>query len=275
MAVADLGVGRQLARAGTFTTASIRTLGRLLELTCSAFAYLVRDVVTGRFSWREMYAQTTFFAGVSAIPAALVAIPFGVIVSVQIGSLTQQIGASSMAGAASALGILRQGAPVASALLIGGAVGSAIAADLGARTVRDEIDALRTMGIDPARRIIAPRLLAVIVVAPLICLEIIAMGVATGYFINVAFQGGAAGSYIGSFGQFAGLTDLWAAIGKAELFGIVVVAIAAHRGLEAKGGPRGVADAVNAAVVLSVVSSFVLNLGVTQIMSMFLDTKVG
>lgn len=98
---------------------------------------------------------------------------------------------------------------------------------------------------------------------------------ATGYFVNVAFQGGAAGSYIGSFGEFAGLVDLWAALGKAEIFGIVVVAIACQRGLEAKGGPRGVADAVNAAVVLSVVASFVLNLVATQILSMFVQNRIG
>lgn len=254
---------------------SVDTLGRLLELTATAFGLGARDLVRGRFPLREAYRQMTFFAGVAAVPAALVAIPFGVIISVQVGSLTSQIGASSIAGAAGALGVLRQGAPIATALLMGGAVGSAVAADLGARTVRDEIDALRTMGIDPARRMIAPRLLAVMVVAPLICIEIIFVGVSTGYFVNVAFQGGAPGSYIGSFGEFAGPLDLWAALAKAEVFGIVVVAIACQRGLEARGGPRGVADAVNAAVVLSVVASFALNLLATQVLSMFVQNRVG
>ncbi|MDL9938887.1 ABC transporter permease [Gordonia sp. ABSL1-1] len=247
----------------------------MIDLVVSSLVWGVRDAVRGSFPWGEAGRQTTFFAGVAALPAALVAIPFGVIISVQVGSLTGQIGASSMAGAAGALGVLRQGAPIATALLLGGAVGSAVAADLGARTVRDEIDAMRTMGIDPARRVIAPRLLAVLIVAPLICIEIIFVGVATGYFVNVAFQGGAAGSYIGSFGEFAGLVDLWAALAKAEIFGIVVVAIACQRGLEAKGGPRGVADAVNAAVVLSVVVSFVLNLAATQLLSMFVTNRIG
>lgn len=258
-----------------FVAGPVGTLGRLLDLMASALTHLVRDAVTMRVPMREAYRQMTFFVSVAAVPAALVAIPFGVIISVQVGSLTGQIGASSMAGAAGALGVLRQGAPIATALLLGGAVGSAVAADLGARTVRDEIDAMRTMGIDPARRVVAPRLLAVMVVAPLICIEIIFVGVATGYFVNVAFQGGAAGSYIGSFGQFASMIDLWAALGKAEIFGLVVVGIACQRGLEARGGPRGVADAVNAAVVLSVVASFVINLLATQLLSMFVQAKVG
>nr|WP_229705239.1 ABC transporter permease [Williamsia phyllosphaerae] len=257
------------ARAIDALVSSIATLGRLIELTITSLVHLVRDIVTLRHPWRETLSQTIFFSGVAGIPAVLVAIPFGVILSVQVGSLTQQLGASSLAGAAGALGILQQGAPIASALLIGGAVGSAIAADLGARTVRDEIDAMRTMGIDPARRVVAPRLLAVVLVAPLVCIEIIFVGVTAGYFINVSFQGGAPGSYLGGFGQFAGVGDLVIAVGKSILFGVVVVAIACQRGLEARGGPRGVADAVNAAVVLGVVASFLLNLVVTQLVTMF------
>ncbi|AFA74275.1 putative YrbE family protein [Gordonia polyisoprenivorans VH2] len=274
----DTGVAMRVSERGRVTGmlgSSVSTLGRLLDLFATSVGFGVADVVRGRFPVREAYRQMVFFAGVAAVPAALVAIPFGVIISVQVGSLTSQIGASSMAGAAGALGVLRQGAPIATALLLGGAVGSAVAADLGSRTVREEIDALRTMGIDPARRVIAPRLAAVAVIAPLICVEIVFVGVATGYFVNVAFQGGAAGSYLGSFGEFAGLVDLWAALGKAEIFGLVVVAIACQRGMEARGGPRGVADAVNAAVVLSVVASFVLNLLATQLLSMFVQTKVG
>jgi phospholipid/cholesterol/gamma-HCH transport system permease protein len=277
--MANVGARRSgvlaVTRIGYAVVSAIATLGRLVELTLTAFGHLGRDIVRGRLPGREVLAQTSFFAGVAGVPAVLVAIPFGVILSVQVGGLTQQLGASSLSGAAGALAILQQGAPIGAALLIGGAVGSAIAADLGARTVRDEIDAMRTMGIDPARRVVAPRILAVIVVAPLICMEIIAVGVAAGYVINVSFQGGAPGSYLGGFGQFAGVSDLVVALGKSVLFGVVVVAIACQRGLEARGGPRGVADAVNAAVVLGVVSSFLVNLAVTQILSMFVQQKVG
>lgn len=277
--MANVGTRRSgalaVTRFGDAVVSAIATLGRLVELTLIAFGHLGRDIVRGRLPGREVLTQASFFAGVAGVPAVLVSIPFGVILSVQVGGLTQQLGASSLSGATGALAILQQGAPIGAALLIGGAVGSAIAADLGARTVRDEIDAMRTMGIDPARRVVAPRLLAVIVVAPLICMEIIAVGVAAGYVINVSFQGGAPGSYLGGFGQFASVTDLVIALGKSVLFGVVVVAIACQRGLEARGGPRGVADAVNAAVVLGVVASFLLNLAVTQVLSMFVQQKVG
>jgi len=83
------------------------------------------------------------------------------------------------------------------------------------------------------------------------------------------------GSFWQSFGAFASSTDLYFSLGKAVVFGILVVVIAGLRGLEAKGGPRGVADAVNASVVLSFVAIFITNLLITQLQSMFFPGQVG
>ncbi|MDJ0010506.1 ABC transporter permease, partial [Gordonia alkanivorans] len=118
-----------------------------MALAGQALRWAVHDIVTGRFPFREVVVQTWFVITVTTLPAILVAIPFGVIVSVQVGSLTQQVGATSIAGAAGGLGIIQQGAPIVTALLLGGAAGSAIASDLGARTVREEIDAMETLGL--------------------------------------------------------------------------------------------------------------------------------
>src|SRR2546422_334587 len=82
------------------------------------------------------------------------------------------------------------------ALLLGGAAGSAVATDLGARTIREEVDALRVMGINPVQRLVTPRLAAIVFVAPVLCSFIIFMGLAAGYAINVGFQSGTPGSYI-------------------------------------------------------------------------------
>lgn len=268
-------VERFVEYALTLSLTGLRTFGRSLQLAASSIRYLVVDVVRLRHPWRETVVQCWFIATVTAIPAVLVSVPFGVIVSVQVGSLTQQVGASSVAGAAGGLGVIRQGAPIVAALLLGGAAGSAVAADLGARTVREEIEALRTMGIDPSRRLVAPRLAAMAILAPLLCMLIIFMGLSAGYFINVVFQGGTPGSYISSFSSFASLTDLYVALAKSTIFGVIVIVVACQRGLEAKGGPKGVADAVNASVVIGVVAAFGVNLVLTQLVSMFLPTKVG
>lgn len=276
MVVAGMSVRTRVpARITGGVAGGLRSFGQTLELGSRAFAYLVRDVVGLRHPWRDTVDQAWFVVTVTVIPAVLVSIPFGVIVSVQVGSLTNQIGATSIAGAAGGLGVIRQGAPIVAALLLGGAAGAAVAADLGARTIRDEIDALRTMGIDPVRRLVAPRLAAILLVAPFLCILIIFMGLASGYAINIAFQSGTPGSYISSFASFASVGDLVIALIKTEIFGVIVIIVACHRGLGATHGPRGVANAVNAAVVLGVVSAFTVNVVITQLVAMFMPQKLG
>lgn len=254
---------------------ALSTFGRALVLGRSATVHMVRDIIRLRLAWRDAVEQAWFIVSVTAIPAVLVAVPFGVIVSVQVGSLTQQVGASSISGAAGGLGVIRQGAPIVTALLLGGAAGSAIASDLGARTVREEVAAMRVMGIDPVRRLVVPRLVAVLVLSPLLCLMTVFMGEFTGYVVAVGFQGVTPGSYVSSFAAFASMSDLAVALVKSLIFGAIVLVVACQRGLEATAGPKGVADAVNAAVVLGVIAAFGVNLVITQLVSMFLPTRVG
>jgi phospholipid/cholesterol/gamma-HCH transport system permease protein len=257
------------------TDSSLKTLGRFFELAAQSFGYLIADLIRLRHPWRDTINQAWFIISVTAIPALLVSIPFGVIVAVQVGSFIQQVGASSVSGAAGGLGVIRQGAPMVAALLLGGAAGSAVATDLGARTIREEVDALRVMGVDPVRRLVVPRLAAIVFVAPVLCAFIIFMGLAAGYAINVGFQSGTPGSYIASFASFASVSDVVVAIIKTWLFGVVVILVACQRGLEAKGGARGVADAVNASVVIGVVAVFILNLIITQGVSMSMPLRMG
>jgi phospholipid/cholesterol/gamma-HCH transport system permease protein len=255
---------------------ALQTVGRLFELGALSFGYLITDVARLRHPWRDTLNQGSFMVGVTAIPALLISIPFGVIIAVQVGNLIQQVGATSISGAVGGLGIIGQAAPIMAALLLGGAASSAMTTDLGTRSIRDEVDALRVMGIDPVQRLVTPRLAAILLLSPLLCMFLIFMGLSAGYFVNVAYQGGAPGSYIASFGSYATVGDVVVALLKTWLFGVVVTIIACQRGLETKkGGPRRVADSVNAAVVLGVVTVFVLNLVITVFVTMFMPTKVG
>ncbi|MGX1777439.1 MlaE family ABC transporter permease [Nocardia brasiliensis] len=254
--------------------ASVETLGRLVALAIEAVRGAVGDLIRGHFQWRETVQQAWYLITVTALPAVLMAVPFGVVVSVQVGNLIHQLGADSLLGAAGGLGVIQQGAPLATGLLLGGAGTATIAADLGARTIREEIDALRTMGISPVHRLVIPRLVAMLFVAPLLNILIIFVGVLAGYAVATGAQGVTPGSYWATFGAFSTLTDVAISIGKALVFGFLVVVIGCQRGLEAKGGPRGVADGVNASVVLSVVAIAVVNVGMTQLLSMFYPTKV-
>ncbi|MCW2795849.1 ABC transporter permease [Nocardioides sp.] len=244
--------------------AGIVTSGQLVVLGVGAATHAATDIVMRRFSWSEFLLQAWFMTRVSLLPTILVAIPFGVITSVQIGAVANQIGATSFSGAVNGIGVLRQGAPLVTSLMIAGAVGSAICADLGARTVREEIDALKVMGISPVQRLVAPRVVAALVVALLLTVIVAMTAMVTAFIMNVGGGTISAGAYIDSFVSFSQPTDLYLAEFKALVFGFIATIVAAHKGLTATGGPKGVADAVNQAVVLSVILLAAVNVAITQ-----------
>lgn len=240
------------------------TSGELVVLGVESVEAMASDIVRRRFSWEEFMLQAWFMTRVSLLPTILVAIPFGVIVSVQVGGVVQQIGAVSFSGAVNGIGVLRQGAPLVTSLMIAGAVGSAICSDLGARTVREEIDALKVMGISPVQRLVAPRVLAALVVAELLTVIVSMTAMTTAYVMNVGSGAISSGAYIDSFVSLSNPMDFFLAEFKALLFGFIATIVASHKGLHAKGGPKGVADAVNEAVVLSVILLAVVNVAITQ-----------
>jgi phospholipid/cholesterol/gamma-HCH transport system permease protein len=261
-----------IAAASIASVASLRdrtrdgvvTSGNLVILAIASVWALVTDILAGRFSWSEFMLQAWFMTRVSLLPTILVAIPFGVITSVQIGAVANQIGATSFSGAVNGIGVLRQGAPLVTSLMIAGAVGSAICADLGARTVREEIDALKVMGISPIQRLVAPRILAALVVAALLTVIVAMTAMMTAFIMNVGSGTISSGAYLDSFVSFSRPEDFLLAEFKAVVFGFIATVVAAHKGLGASGGPKGVADAVNQAVVLSVILLAVTNVAITQ-----------
>ncbi|MEU7142585.1 ABC transporter permease [Nocardia sp. NPDC046473] len=217
------------------------------------------------FEWREFIEQSWFIASVSILPSALVAIPFGAVVALQTGSLIKQLGAESFTGATSVLATVQQAAPIVTALIIAGAAGSAVAADLGSRTIREEIDALEVLGVDPVHKLVVPRVLGMTVVALLLNGLVSVVGIAGGYFFNVLLQGGTPGAYLASFSALAQLPDLWIGEFKALVFGLIAGVIASYKGLHPKGGPKGVGEAVNQSVVITFLVLFFVNLILTLV----------
>ncbi|WZH54444.1 MAG: ABC transporter permease [Nocardioides alkalitolerans] len=225
----------------------------------------VRAIFRRPFAARELLEQFWFVVSVSWVPAMLVAIPFGAVIALQLGTLTRQIGAQSFTGAASVLAVVQQAAPIVTTLVIAGAGGAAICAALGARRTRDEIDALRVMGVDPVQHLVVPRVIACIFAAVLLNGLVSVVGVIGGYVFNVIVQGGTPGAYLSSFTALAQLNDLWVGELKAVIFGFIAGIVACHRGLNAAGGPKGVGDAVNQAVVVTFLLLFFVNFVITTL----------
>ena len=240
---------------------ALRHTGQLYALGLD----VVRCTFKRPFQFREFVGQFWFIASVSLLPAALVAIPFGAVIALHLGSLTTQIGAQSFTGAASVLAIIQQASPVVTALLIAGAGGSAMCADLGSRTIREEIDAMEVLGIDPLARLVAPRVVAAMFVALMIIGIVIGAGIGGGYFFTVIVQGGSAGAFLSSFTALATLPDLYIAMVKAVVFGGMAAIVGAYKGLNAGGGPSGVGRAVNESVIIAFMLLFFLNAVITAI----------
>lgn len=217
------------------------------------------------FPFGEFIEQCWFIAKVTVVPVILTSIPFGVIIALHAGSIAKQIGAESHIGALMVLAVVRESAPVTTALLISGAGGSAMTADLGSRRIRSELDAMEVMGVDPIHRLVLPRLAAATLVAILLNGIVSAAGIIGGWVMAVPFQNGTTGAYFASFTELAQLWDFGQALIKAAIFGFLAAAISCHYGYNVRGGPKSVGDAVNRAVVLTFIILFFVNFIITAL----------
>ncbi|MEB3021144.1 MlaE family ABC transporter permease [[Mycobacterium] crassicus] len=244
---------------------SLGTVGGQTTLGLRTIQYLFIDLFTGRFAVSEFVKQAAFMAGTALLPTLLVTIPVGVTLSIQFAVLAGQVGAESLSGAANGLVVIRQGAPLVAAILLAAAVGSAVSADLGSRTMRDEIDAMEVMGVSAIRRLVVPRFAALILVGVALTGLATCAGFFVGYLFNVFVQDGTPGSFVATFASFATVDDLALALAKAIAFGAIVAVVACHKGLATHGGPAGVANSVNAAVVESILLLMIVNVGMSQL----------
>jgi phospholipid/cholesterol/gamma-HCH transport system permease protein len=249
--------------------AGVRESGTFFAFCLDALRGLARRP----FQVREFIQQAWFISSVSILPAALVSIPFGAVIALQLGSLVRQLGAQSFTGAASVLAVVREAGPIVTALIIAGAGGSAICADLGARKIREELDAMQVLGIDPIQRLVVPRVVASMLVAVLLNGLVSVVGVAGGYFFTVVMQDGTPGAYLASFQALGQLPDLVAGEVKALLFGAVAALVASYKGMTARGGPKGVGDAVNQSVVITFMLLFALNFVITAVYFQIIPQK--
>jgi phospholipid/cholesterol/gamma-HCH transport system permease protein len=233
----------------------------------------VRTIPSRPWPLEEFLSQMWFLIKVTTVPVILISIPFGMVISLHVGSFLTQLGAQAHMGAAMVLAVVREEAPVATALLIAGAGGSALCADLGSRRIRDEIDAMEVLGIDPVQRLIMPRVLAAMFVAILLDAIVSVAGIAGGWFFAVIIQHGSTSSYFNSFNELSQIPDLFMALFKACVFGFVGGTVACYKGFYARGGPKGVGDAVNQAVVITFLLLFFLNFILTAVYFNFVPQK--
>jgi phospholipid/cholesterol/gamma-HCH transport system permease protein len=193
----------------------------------------------------------------------------------QAGNFLVLFGSLDRLGGFFVLASVREFAPFVTAVILAGVAGTAITADLGARKIREELDAMMVLGIDPIQRLVVPRVLACMMVAVFLNGLVSVVGVAGGYVFNVVLQDGTPGAYLASFTALAQLPDLWQGMAKALIFGLIAAIVAAYKGMNAAGGPKGVGDAVNESVVITFMLLFVVNFVMSAIYFQLVPPKTG
>lgn len=242
----------------------VREFVDLLALMWAICRGFVRTIATAKFPAEEYVRQTWFVIKVCTIPALMVSIPFGVILSLQVGVLAQEVGATAFTGAGNTLAVVRQAAPMITALMLAGVAGSAICSEIGSRKIREELDALEVMGVNVAERLVLPRAMATVTVAMLLNGVVMFFCIITTLLVSAVVQNLSPGSYLASVALLARPADLGLSLVKAAVFGVICASIAAYKGMNASRGPAGVSDAVTSAVVLNFVALFAANFTISQ-----------
>ena len=227
-------------------------------------------VLTGKalvrpFQWREFVLQGWFLMRVAFLPTIAVSIPLTVLLIFTLNILLREFGAADISGAGAAIGAVTQLGPLTTVLVVAGAGSTAICADLGARTIREEIDAMEVLGIDPIHRLVVPRVVAATVIATLLNGLVITVGLVGGYLFGVYLQNVSPGAYLSSLTLITGLPEVLIATVKAAVFGLIAGLVGCYRGLTTGGGSKGLGTAVNETVVLCVVALYAVNVILTTI----------
>ena len=247
---------------------SERLKGAVLEV--QDYVRLLGQVVRGLTSrpiyWRDIVEQLDSI-GLGSLTVVLLTGTFtGMVLALQAGVTLDQFGARSMVGRLVSATMVKELGPVLTALMVSGRVGSGIAAELGSMMVTEQISALRALGTDPIRKLVVPRVIAGIVMVPV--LTVVANGVGfLGAWIITVTQLGVAGSVFWNsvvLGLY--IQDVWMGLIKPFFLGFVLVTVGCHVGLRTKGGTQGVGRATTNAVVAASVIVLAVDFLLTKLL---------
>lgn len=204
--------------------------------------------------------------GVRSLSIVLLTALFtGMVLALQMGNYLTRFGAKPYAGRILALSMLREMGPVLTALMIGGRVGAGITAEIGSMNVTEQIDAMRSLGINPIQKLVLPRLVALLGMLPLLTVLADFVGVLGGLFISSLELDIPADFYLNSIIQFIKFQDLLSGLGKTFFFAFFIALIACYNGLQVSGGADGVGRATTQTVVTTSITILVSDFFLTKL----------
>jgi phospholipid/cholesterol/gamma-HCH transport system permease protein len=212
----------------------------------------------------ELVAQFLFALRLVWFPLLIttVAISYGA-PGLQAANFLTLFGALDRLGGFFVLAAIREIGPLITSIVVAGIAGTAITADLGARKIREELDALQVLGVDPVKNLVVPRFLALMVVTGLFDIYSLLFGIFGGIAAELV-NGQPLGPFWGTLFANASTTDLWGSVLKTTCFGAIIAIVCCYKGMSASGGAEGVGRAVNEAVVVSFLGIGAFNYAFTQ-----------
>ncbi len=239
---------RAVSGIGSLVVEPLLAVGRLSLYASS----VVPKVFSKEWDFNKLVGQMHEF-GVSSLPMILMVSFFmGMVVSVNTVGSFIRFGAENYVGGIGALTMIRELSPLLSGILVTGRVGSAMAAEIGSMKITEQIDALLTFGIDPVAYIGVPRVLAGVLMVPLLNIFSMVVGIAGEYFMAVMYSGIASGVFHASVADFLELKDIWGSLLKSLVFGFIVSVVGCAEGFASTGGARGVGYRTTMSVVVSI-----------------------
>lgn len=252
----------------------IERLGRsLIEITehwGKAWIFLYRSM---RGLLRPPYRPYLFLSQIqqigvnSTLVVALIAVFTGAVLAVQGEYTLSKFGANAFTGPAVALSLIRELGPVLTALMVIGRAGSAVTAELGIMRITEQIDALRSMAVDPIKYLMAPRIVAGIITMPLLCAIFDVVGIFGGYIVGVGLLGLSAGTFMSQITSAVGAVDIYSGFIKATVFGLIFGWVSCYKGYTCGFGAVGVNKATTQSVVTSSVAVLIVDYFLTSILT--------
>ena len=247
---------------GEWVAGYVKEIGSILLLLLDTIRWSFSPPFRG-----DLFFQQMERVGVRSVLVVVLTGAFsGMVLALQSFHATRGFGAETMVGVAVALSMTRELGPVLTSFMVTGRAGSAMAAEIGTMRVTEQIDALFAMAVNPIKYLIVPRVLASIVVVPMLTVIADFIGILGGYFVGVIVLRINAGAFVANMEKFVDLNDINHGIIKAAVFGLILSVIGCYKGYTTTGGAEGVGKATTQSVVLATVTILMANYLLTAAM---------
>ncbi len=247
---------------GRETTGFFGYAGGVAELLVDSFRY----IVVLRIRFRETFDQA-YLLGVQSWPIVLLTSLFtGMVFSLESAVQAVQYGVGNLVGGAVAFSAARELGPMLSAVVVAGRTGAAIAAELGSMVVTEQIEALQALGLSPTRMLVVPRLVALVLMLPLLTVLADVVSIVGGMWVAGIYAHISQESFIASARAVLPFGDVLKGLVKALVFAVIIAIVGAYQGLSTRGGAAGVGKSTTSAVVISIILIFIFNFTLSYVL---------